>query len=60
MRLLAELTGIPFEQMIFVGDRLDPDGNDFPVVGLGIPTHAVEGWEDTAGFVEEFLAVHGT
>ncbi|MEO5921155.1 MAG: HAD-IIB family hydrolase [Pseudolysinimonas sp.] len=56
MRRLAELTGIPFEQMIFVGDRLDPDGNDFPVVALGIPTHAVEGWEDTAAFVEEFLA----
>jgi HAD superfamily hydrolase (TIGR01484 family) len=56
MRRLAELTGIPFEQMIFVGDRLDPDGNDFPVVALGIPTHAVEGWEDTAAFVESFLA----
>ncbi|MEQ1737813.1 MAG: HAD-IIB family hydrolase [Rhodoglobus sp.] len=56
MRKLAELTRIPFEQMIFVGDRLDPDGNDFPVVGLGIPTHAVEGWEDTARFVEDFLA----
>jgi HAD superfamily hydrolase (TIGR01484 family) len=56
MRRLAELTGIPFEQMIFVGDRLDPDGNDYPVVALGIPTHAVEGWEDTARFVEDFLA----
>lgn len=56
MRKLAELTAIPFEQMIFVGDRLDPDGNDFPVVALGIPTHAVEGWEDTARFVEGFLA----
>jgi HAD superfamily hydrolase (TIGR01484 family) len=56
MRKLAELTGIPFEQMVFVGDRLDPDGNDYPVVALGIPTHAVEGWEDTARFVEDFLA----
>jgi phosphomannomutase len=56
MRRLAELTGVPFEQMVFVGDRLDPDGNDFPVIALGIPTHAVEGWEDTAEFVERFLA----
>jgi len=56
MRKLAELTGVPFEQMIFVGDRLDPEGNDFPVIALGIPTHAVEGWEDTAEFVERFLA----
>lgn len=56
MSRLAELTGIPFEQMLFVGDRLDPDGNDFPVIALGIPTQAVEGWEDTAAVVEEFLA----
>jgi phosphomannomutase len=56
MSKLAELTGIPFDQMLFVGDRLDPDGNDFPVIALGIPTHAVEGWEDTAAVVEEFLA----
>jgi phosphomannomutase len=56
MRKLSELTGIPFDQMLFVGDRLDPDGNDFPVIALGIPTRAVDGWEDTADVVEEFLA----
>lgn len=56
MRRLAELTGVAFEEMLFVGDRLDPDGNDFPVIALGIPTRAVEGWEDTAAVVEEFLA----
>jgi phosphomannomutase len=56
MSKLAELTGVPFEQMVFVGDRLDPDGNDFPVVALGVPTRAVEGWHDTAAIVEEFLA----
>lgn len=55
MNKLAQLTGIPFEDMLFVGDRLDPDGNDFPVIALGIPTHAVAGWEDTAAFVERFL-----
>jgi phosphomannomutase len=55
MRKLSELTGIPFDQMLFVGDRLDPDGNDFPVIALGIPTRAVDGWEDTAIVVEEFL-----
>ena len=56
MRKLSELTGIGFGQMLFVGDRLDPDGNDFPVIALGIPTHVVNGWEDTAAFVERFLA----
>jgi HAD superfamily hydrolase (TIGR01484 family) len=56
MSRLSELTGIPFEQMLFVGDRLDPDGNDFPVIALGIPTEAVDGWEDTAEVIERFLA----
>lgn len=56
MRKLAELTGIGFADMLFVGDRLDPDGNDFPVIALGIPTEAVGGWEDTAGLIERFLA----
>ena len=55
MQRLSELTDIPFEHMIFVGDRLDPDGNDFPVIALGIPVHPVEGWEDTARYVERLL-----
>ncbi len=56
MRKLATLTGIPLEDMLFVGDRLDPDGNDYPVKALGVACHAVEGWEDTARFLEELLA----
>jgi phosphomannomutase len=55
MRRLAELTGIPLDAMLFVGDRLDPDGNDYPVKTLGVATHAVEGWEQTAEFVEALL-----
>ncbi len=55
MTRLAQITGIPFGDMLFVGDRLDPDGNDYPVSTLGIRCIAVEGWEDTAGVVERFL-----
>ena len=53
MRKLAELTGIGFGEMLFVGDRLDPAGNDYPVVALGIPTRAVRGWEDTVDVIRE-------
>jgi len=56
MRKLAEQTGISLDDMLFVGDRLDPDGNDYPVKALGVPCRAVEGWEDTAEFLEELLA----
>jgi phosphomannomutase len=55
MRQLAEQTGIPLEDMLFVGDRLDPDGNDYPVLALGVPCHAVEGWEDTADYLDALL-----
>ncbi|MGN6324340.1 HAD-IIB family hydrolase [Pseudolysinimonas sp.] len=55
MTRLAELTGIPFADMLFVGDRLDPDGNDHPVIALGVPTRAVEGWEETAELVAEIV-----
>ena len=55
MRQLADATGIPLEEMLFVGDRLDPDGNDYPVLALGVPCHAVEGWEDTAAFLEGLI-----
>jgi HAD superfamily hydrolase (TIGR01484 family) len=58
MSRLAELTGIPIDDMLFVGDRLDPDGNDYPVKGLGVPTRAVDDWHDTAQFIEAFLAEH--
>ncbi len=56
MRKLEEHTGIPLDDMLFVGDRLDPDGNDYPVKALGVACHAVTGWEDTAEFLEHLLA----
>ena len=55
MRKLADLTGIPLDRMLFVGDRLDEGGNDYPVKALGVRTHAVTDWQDTAEFVAEFL-----
>lgn len=59
MSKLAEVTGIPIDEMLFVGDRLDPDGNDYPVKRTGVACHAVTGWEDTADFIERLLAVAG-
>jgi phosphomannomutase len=55
LRKLADLTGIPIERMLFVGDRLDAGGNDFPVIATGVRTQAVRDWEDTADFVADFL-----
>ena len=56
MRRLAAITRIPFSDMLFIGDRLDPDGNDYPVLALGIPTRAVRDWTETASLIEEVIA----
>ena len=53
---LAEQTGIPFDAMLFVGDRLDTGGNDYPVKALGVPCRAVTGWEDTPDYVPALAA----
>lgn len=55
MRQLSEQTGIALDDMLFVGDRLDPDGNDYPVLAMGVTCHAVEGWEDTAAFLTDLI-----
>lgn len=55
MQKLVELTGVALDEMLFVGDRLDPDGNDYPVKALGVECHAVEGWEDTEAFLLELV-----
>lgn len=55
MQQLADQTGIALDDMLFVGDRLDPDGNDYPVLALGVACHAVEGWEDTAAYLDTLI-----
>ena len=37
MTRLSDQTAIPLSDMLFVGDRLDTDGNDYPVKALGCP-----------------------
>lgn len=56
MKALAEITGLSLGEMLFVGDRLDPDGNDYPVKQLGVPCHAVTGWRDTAPYLRTLIA----
>ncbi|GAA1970505.1 HAD-IIB family hydrolase [Catenulispora subtropica] len=53
-KLMAEL-GVTMDAVLFVGDRLDPQGNDHPVQAMGIRSVPVKSWEDTADFVEGWL-----
>lgn len=56
MRALVEQTGVPKGDMLFIGDRLDEGGNDYPVKAAGWATLAVEGWEETAEVVQKLAA----
>ncbi len=55
MRQLADQTGISLDDMLFVGDRLDEHGNDYPVLAMGVTCHAVTGWQDTEAFLETLI-----
>ncbi len=48
-------TKIPLDQVLFVGDRLDEGGNDYPVKALGVECFPVTGWEDTASLLEMLI-----
>jgi phosphomannomutase len=59
IRKLIEMLGLEVSDVLFVGDRLDEGGNDYPVKAMGIETVAVTKWEDTADFVAGFLERRG-
>ena len=47
VRELARILDVPVESMMFVGDRLDPDGNDYPAAKAGTMAIRVTGPEET-------------
>ena len=55
MSKLVEITGIPGEDMLFIGYRLDPAGNDYPVAAAGYPTRAVSGWQECVDVIAELV-----
>jgi len=59
MRRLMEQTGLRKADILFVGDKLAPGGNDYPVKALGIDTIAVRSAEDTKLVVRGILGVTG-
>lgn len=43
------------DDILFIGDRLQEGGNDYPVKAMGVDTIAVKTWEDTALVVETIV-----
>ncbi len=57
MKKLMELVGVSKDEILFIGDRLQPGGNDYPVKMFGIDSIEISNWEDTALAVQAILHV---
>lgn len=53
---LHEYLNIPFEKMLFIGDKLSPGGNDYAVTRLPVQTIAVEDERETERVLTGLLA----
>ncbi|WP_328583164.1 HAD-IIB family hydrolase [Streptomyces sp. NBC_00370] len=58
MRKLMAHLGLEIQDVLFVGDRLDEGGNDFPVRAMGVSCISVTGWEETADCIDWLLGVN--
>lgn len=56
LRRLNEVSGIPLEQMLFVGDAIFPGGNDYPAKELGLHTVQVKDPEGTLAAIAAIVA----
>ena len=52
MQKLMEATGFKKEDILFMGDRIEPGGNDYAVEEFGIDCIKVRNWQDTAYAIE--------
>ena len=54
---LVENLGIDLSSVLFVGDRLEPGGNDYPVRELGVRCIATKGPTETAEIIDRLLEI---
>jgi hypothetical protein len=52
---LLDRLDIAAEQVLFIGDRLQEGGNDYPVIAVGVRWVEVTSWQDTADYLEDFM-----
>jgi hypothetical protein len=57
MQKLMAMLEIGMEDILFIGDRLQEGGNDYPVKAFGIDALAVRDWQETALVCEGILHV---
>jgi hypothetical protein len=52
---LARMLDLDLDDLLFIGDRLDEGGNDYPVKAMGVSCIAVAGWEETVVVVNDLV-----
>lgn len=57
MDKLMAATGFKKEEILYMGDKIIPGGNDYAVEEMGIECISVRNWEDTAYAVEGIVGV---
>lgn len=57
MKKLMEAANLSKEDILFMGDRIVPGGNDYAVEEMGIDCVAVRNWQDTAYAIEGIVKV---
>lgn len=55
IRQIEKLLKIPISEMLFVGDALYPDGNDYAAIETGVETIAVDGPAETKKLIKSWL-----
>jgi len=55
MNKIKQKLGLENKDILFVGDRLDEGGNDYPVKAMGIECVAVKDWQQTAVVVRGLI-----
>lgn len=57
MQKLLAINGWSKEDVLFMGDKIIPGGNDYPVEEMGIDCISVRSWRDTAYAIEGIVGV---
>jgi hypothetical protein len=52
---LLDLLSISKDEVLYMGDKVQPGGNDYPVKSMGIDVIEVADWPDTAAAIEAIL-----
>lgn len=57
MQKLLDALSLKKEDALFIGDRLEEGGNDYPVRAMGVDTIDVDGWQTTPHVIRGILGV---